>query len=269
MLRVGLIGYGAIGKDLATYFDGSKHELDAEIAGILVRSPEKVQEPPYERCVITNKEDVFFGLNLDVVIEAAGHHSVELYGEKALLNGCHLIIVSVGALTDDNLFSSLKKAAMSSHKQLIIPSAAIAGLDRIHAAANHTLHEVRLVSRKPPRAWYGTFVEEKVDLATISEPVCVFSGNARESAKLFPESVNVSAALSLAGIGFEETKVQVYVDPSIERNSHEITAKGHFGEVSVKVQNTPLADNPKSSYIVSMSIVKALKSLQSPVVIGV
>ncbi|ANX13827.1 transcriptional regulator [Fictibacillus arsenicus] len=268
MLKVGLIGYGAIGKDLATYFD-REHGLNAKITGILVRSPEKISIPPNERCVITNEEDTFFSLGLDVVVEAAGHQSVQQYGVMALAKGAHLVIVSVGALTDDELFSSLKEAAVASKKQLIIPSAAIAGLDRINAASNHTLEEVKLVSRKPPRAWYGTFVEEKVDLKTIKEPFCVFDGYARESAKLFPESVNVSAALSLAGMGFDQTKVQVFVDPTIEKNSHEVTAKGHFGEVSVKVQNTPLLDNPKSSYIVSMSIVKALKNLSAPVVIGV
>jgi aspartate dehydrogenase len=80
--------------------------------------------------------------------------------------------------------------------------------------------------------------------------------------------VNVSAALSLAGIGFEETKVQVYVDPTIQMNTHTITAKGFFGQMEITIQNKPFKQNPKSSPIVAMSVAKVLQNLTTPVVIG-
>ena len=81
--------------------------------------------------------------------------------------------------------------------------------------------------------------------------------------------MNVSAALSLAGIGFEETKVQVYVDPTIQMNTHTILAKGYFGQMETTIQNNPYKDNPKSSPIVAMSVAKVLKNLTSSVVIGI
>jgi aspartate dehydrogenase len=60
----------------------------------------------------------------------------------------------------------------------------------------------------------------------------------------------------------------VYVDPTISHNSHQIVAKGYFGEVEICVQNTPSAANPKTGYIVAMSICKVLKNFSSPLVIG-
>ncbi|MDR6999819.1 putative dinucleotide-utilizing enzyme [Neobacillus niacini] len=80
--------------------------------------------------------------------------------------------------------------------------------------------------------------------------------------------MNISAALSIAGVGFEKTKVQIYVDPTIQANFHTIFAKGFFGQVEFKVQNTPFKQNPKSSPIVAMSVVKVLRNLTESVVIG-
>ncbi|SDM50510.1 aspartate dehydrogenase [Fictibacillus solisalsi] len=267
MLNVGLIGYGAIGQDIASYFQD--YLKGARLKGILVRSPDKLRNLSQEEWMITHQPDEFFANKYDVIIEAAGHHALETYGVQALSTGAHLIIVSVGALRDGHLLQLLKETANSNQSKLIIPSSAIGGLDRITAASIGRLDSVTLTTRKPPQAWKGTFVEDKIDLAALVEPVCVFEGNANESARLFPESVNVSAALSLAGQGFNETKVKVYADPTIEKNKHEVRAVGNFGSITLEVQNTPFPENPKSSYIVSMSVIKALENLFSPIVIGI
>jgi aspartate dehydrogenase len=267
MLKLGIIGFGSIGKDVAHYIKEEKVK-GVSLNGVLVRNKEKLL-PSGENWVICDQIDEFLKLDLDVVIEAAGHEAVYRFGEDVLLSGKDFMIVSVGALADETLHSSLEKAAEKTNTKLIIPSAAIAGLDRIASAQFRTINEVKLITRKPPRVWYGTIAEEKVDLETISEPYCIFNGTARESAKLFPESVNVSAALSLAGIGFDETKVEVYVDPTVQHNTHEISACGDFGEVHFQVQNTPSEDNPKSGYIVAMSICKVLNNFTSRFVIGI
>lgn len=130
------------------------------------------------------------------------------------------------------------------------------------------MEEVTLITRKPPAAWYGTFVEHQVDLAKLTQSYCVFDGVARDSARIFPESVNVSAALSLAGIGFDATKVKVFVDPNINHNTHEIAARGKFGQIELSIRNTPTAGNPKTGYIVAMSVIKNLRDLTAPFIIG-
>jgi aspartate dehydrogenase len=268
MLKVGMIGYGAIGKDAARYIK-EKKAGDAELTALLVRSKEKYKALEQEGYTVCDDEQAFFRLGLDVIIENAGHEAVYQYGEKALTAGSDLMVVSVGAFADPQLLEQVQKAAEKHKRRLILPSAAIAGLDRIAAAMLGTLDEVKLVTRKPPNAWRGTIAESKVALDSVTEPVCIYNGSARESSKLFPESTNVSAALSLAGIGFDDTKVEVYVDPRLQRNTHQIIAKGQFGEVEIQVQNTPSADNPKSGCIVAMSICKALKNLTSPILIGI
>lgn len=269
VLKVGIIGYGTIGQDVAKVIEEGRAG-DVKLSAILVRNPDKLkQNSDTFNFKITNDSDEFFQLGLDLIIEAGGHGVVQQYGEQALRSGSDLIVVSMGAFSDRELFERIKRTARETGRRIILPSAAIAGLDRIAAAVQGPTDEIKLVSRKPPKAWYGTIAEEKVDLETISEPYCIFEGTARESARLFPESVNVSAALSLAGVGFEQTKVQVYVDPTITQNTHEISAKGHFGSCRIEVCNTPSPNNPKTGYIVAMSIIKVLKQQTEPLVVGV
>jgi aspartate dehydrogenase len=267
MLRVGIIGYGTIGKGTTKYImDGKAGNV--ELVSILVRDLEKAAGDPNPSLFCDNPEQ-FFAQELDIIIEGAGHRAVQLYAEKALKSGSDLIVSSIGAFNDQALLGRTLLAAQSSGKRLIVPSAAVGGLDRIAAGAVGQLDEVTLTSRKPPKAWYGTIVEEQVDLANLKEAVCVFEGNARESSRRFPESVNVSAALSLAGLGLDQTKVKVFVDPTITRNVHEIFAAGEFGQVRLEIQNTPSPNNPKTGSIVAMSIAKVLSNLSTNLIIGI
>ena len=267
MLNVGVIGFGTAGRDVAKRLVCDEVE-GCRLSGVLVRS---VSNHPPEASLtglLTDDPEYFFGQKPDVVVETAGHQAVVQYGEMALAAGCDFVVISVGALGDADLYDRLVAAALTSGKQILLPSAAIAGLDRIAAAAEEGLDSVRLTTRKPVKAWRGTHAETVVNLDEVREPTVIYTGNARDSARLFPESVNVSAALSLAGLGFEETEVQVVVDPTITRNVHEVTALGKFGELRVEVQNTPSPDNPKTGYIVAMSVCKVLRNLASPVVVG-
>lgn len=75
--------------------------------------------------------------------------------------------------------------------------------------------------------------------------------------------MNVSAALSLAGIGFDATIVKVFVDPSIHHNTLGIEAKGKFDQIELIIRNTQSASNPKTGYIVAMSVIKNLRDLTS------
>ncbi|MCR8635609.1 aspartate dehydrogenase [Paenibacillus radicis (ex Xue et al. 2023)] len=268
MKKVGIIGYGTIGEDVAQAVHQGRAGL-VQLEAILVRDKSKYEDSNSTEYLITEDEDEFFNQNLDIVIECAGHGAVRKYGERALHHGADLILVSIGAFADESLQKLLRDKAEQSGRKIIVPSAAIGGLDRIAAGSVGPMEEVTLVTRKPPKAWYGTLIEEQVNLAELSEPYCAFEGVARDSARLFPESVNVSAALSLAGIGFDKTKVKVYVDPHISHNIHEIEARGKFGQIKLQIQNTPSARNPKTGYIVAMSVIKTLRDMSSSFVIGI
>ncbi|MCE8020843.1 aspartate dehydrogenase [Halomonas sp. MCCC 1A11036] len=266
-IRVGLIGYGTAGRDVAEAILANQAG-DTRLVSVLVRDAGKYTGISLEGFQITDSEDAFFASHPDVVVETAGHDAVIRYAEKSLTNGSDFMVVSVGAFCDQALHDRVLGSASRHGRRVLVPSAAIAGLDRIAAAAQGSLERVTLTTRKPVKAWRGTFAEEVVDLDTVAQPTVIFEGNARESSRVFPESVNVSAALSLAGVGFEATGVRVLVDPTIDKNVHEVSAKGLFGEVRIEVQNTPSPNNPKTGYIVAMSVARALRNLTATLVIG-
>lgn len=269
MLNIGIIGYGTIGEDVA---EGIRHGLagQARLGALLVRDASRVDlADKLPETKVTDELESFLAQKPDIVVECAGHDAVRKYGVQVLDGGADLILVSVGALADEALFGQIKDKATERRRKVIVPSAAIGGLDRISAASVGPMEEVRITTRKPTKAWYGTYVEQEIDLATLTEPYCAYEGVAREAARLFPESVNVSAALSLAGIGFDATKVKVVADPGITHNIHEIEAKGKFGEMKLQIRNTPSARNPKTGYIVAMSVIKTLRDMTSPIVIGI
>jgi len=96
----------------------------------------------------------------------------------------------------------------------------------------------------------------------------LFEGTASEAVKAFPANVNVAATISLAGIGFEQTRVKIIADPSLSRNVHEITVEGEFGKFSTRVENLPSPENPKTSYLAALSAVSTLKKILNQVQIG-
>jgi aspartate dehydrogenase len=104
--------------------------------------------------------------------------------------------------------------------------------------------------------------------AKLTEPKELFHGPAREAVVRFPESVNVAAAVSLAGIGLDRTEVRVIADPGIQRNQHEVVAEGAFGRLRFEIQGIPSDDNPKTGRIVAMSILHTLLQRSAPIAIG-
>jgi aspartate dehydrogenase len=97
----------------------------------------------------------------------------------------------------------------------------------------------------------------------------LFEGFAREAVKKFPKNINVAATLSLAGMGFDKTRVRIIVDPQISTNIHHIFVKGDFGEMVLETRNKPFPHNPKTSYLAALSAISAVKKIIDTVWIGV
>ncbi len=263
-LRVGLIGLGAIGRPLA-------EAIAAGAAGPVAVTAALVREPSRHGAVpgggvLTTDLATFTAQPMDLVVEAGGHDAVRQYGEAMLAAGRDLMVVSVGAFADEALLARLRAAARAAGRQILVPSGAIAGLDIISAAAVGGLDEVSITTRKPPAAWRGTAGEARALTAT--EPVLLYEGPAREGVALFPQNVNVAAALALAGIGLDATAMRVYADPTVTLNTHEVRARGAFGELRLVLQNVPSVENPKTGRIVAMSVLKAVRNRLAPLVVG-
>src|SRR5262245_17401368 len=205
MMQVGLIGFGAIGRDVARGMkDGVAGE--AALVALLVRRPERAVDAPPEAAV-SDTVDAFLATPFDVAVEAAGQAAVSQYGEAVLEAGRDLMVVSVGALADDALRKRLVAAARRTGRRVLVPSGAIGGLDMLAAAAVGGLFSVTHTTRKPPAALLTPhqLPEEQAELLALQAPRTLYEGNAREAVRRFPQNVNVTAAVSLAGIGFDNT----------------------------------------------------------------
>jgi aspartate dehydrogenase len=265
-LRVGLIGFGAIGRRLAEAI-GAGEAGRCELAAVLVRRPERVPSDVAERlrCLVTGDAGDFLATQFDLVVEVAGHDALKAYAEDALRQGKDLLLISVGALADQHFEQRLHRAAHDFGRRVYLATGAIAGLDAISAGAIGGLASVTHTVRKPPA---GLLPPEEIEAATAAgTPRVLYEGPAREAAIRFPENVNVAAAISLAGLGLDKTTVRVIADPTVVRNTHEIEACGEFGELRITLQNIP-TENPKTGRLTAMSMVKALRNLTAEVVVG-
>ena len=259
-LHVGFIGYGTIACQVAA---GIREGLagNARPTAALVRTER--QHGPAD-VLLTADRRRFLAVPLDVVVEAAGQESVHQHGEAVLLAGIDLLVLSVGALSDDDLFARLRGAAEKGSGRLLLPSGAIGGLDALSSAAVGDIEDVTLTTRKPPDALQTGTERDSVLAGATAERVLLYEGTAREAVRLFPANVNVAAALSLAGIGFDRTHVRVYADPTVTRNTHEVHARGWFGELSFTIQNVP-TENPKTGRITALSVLKTLRDYRASI----
>ncbi len=256
LMKLGIIGCGAIGTDVAIAAD-EMEEIEIIYLYDIIEEKAKNLAKKLKKAKFEKVEN--FIPIVDVVFEAASQQAVYEYAEKVIEAKKDLIIMTIGALFDDEFRERLIEKARKNKCKIYLPSGAVAGIDGIKAASVGGLDQVTLVTTKAPEA-FGKKIEKRTVL---------FDGNAREAVKLFPRNINVAACLSLAGIGFDKTKVKVVADPVVRYNSHKILAHGKFGRLRAEVENLPNPNNPSSSYLASLSAIAMLKKIVSPLQIGV
>jgi aspartate dehydrogenase len=268
-MNIGIIGCGAIGSTLA-----KAAESLPEVENIFVFDKShvcsRVMEEKFTKVFsILDFEELIE--KSDFICEAASQEAVSLFANKVLESGKSILIMSVGALVDDELYSTLQKTSKDNDCCLYIPTGALCGVDGISAASVSGIEEVTLITRKPPSAFDDIpYIRDKgIKLKKIKNPKVIFEGTAREVVKLFPKNVNVAATVSLSGIGFDKTIVTVVADPTTNQNHHMIVASGNFGTMRAEMNNLPFEKNPKTSKIAAQSAISALKKIVSSVWVGV
>jgi aspartate dehydrogenase len=160
--------------------------------------------------------------------------------------------------------------ARASGGRIVVPTGALLGLDTVRAMAVGKIHEVRLETRKPPAGLAGAphLIENNINIDGLTEPLCVFRGTARQAAKAFPANVNVAAALGLAGLGPDQTQVEVWADPGVDRNHQSVTIRSDSGEAKMSIANIPSPDNPRTGRIVANSVIATLQRFTAPLTVG-
>lgn len=268
-MKVGLIGCGAIGSSISKAVnEDEKFNLKAVFDLDERKATKMVQNLDQDVKVAETFEDLLSN-KLDVVVEAASQRAVEQYGERTLQKGIDLMVMSVGAFVDEGLMKRITKAAEENKRRVFIPSGAVTGIDTIKSVSE-LIDEIILTTTKHPESLKGApfFSQRGFDPQKITEKTVLFEGSAREAVKLFPENVNVAAVLSLAGVGWDRTKVRIVANPDVDRNIHHIKASGEFGEIVTLSENVKSPENPRTSYLAALSAIKTLKNMESSIIIG-
>ncbi len=267
-IKIGLVGCGAIGAEIAKAVDSGA--LDARLVAVCDHNPETaaalIDSLQHKPARLKLEELVSLS---DVVVEAASQKAVPAIARAALGKGKRLMIMSVGALADRELFAEVKALAKEHGSRVYLPSGAISGLDGLKSASIGKIRSVTLTTTKNPSGLKGApfILENKIDLDALAGPTLIFEGSALQAVRAFPANVNVAATLFLAA-GESEVRVKVVADPGIHVNRHEIVVEGDFGRISTLVENVPSPRNPKTSYLAALSAIATLRSIVEPVKIG-
>jgi aspartate dehydrogenase len=264
-LRVAVAGLGAIGRKVV-------EALDRGIDG-LVLTAVSVQDPEKHRSLLAGLTRPPAVLPMealvdiaDIVIECAPSRLLRSIVAPFVGSGKTAVVLSAGALFDHE---DLVEIAKRNGGQIVVPTGALIGLDAVTAAAVGTIHSVRMVTRKPVRGLAGApyIVDNNIDIDQITEPLLLFDGTAREAARGFPANVNVAAALSLAGIGPDRTKIEIWADPALTRNTHRIDVESDSACFSMSIENIP-SENPKTGLITALSVIACLRKLRASLRVG-
>jgi len=267
-IKVGIIGCGTIGTQLAEAIE-KKFSDRAELFALCDKVKGKAEAL---RAISSLKPEILSVDELtkacDLIVEAASGKISSEIAEKALESGKDVMIMSIGGILEKH--QRLFSLAQTKNCHIYLPSGALCGLDAVKAASMAKIDKATLITRKPPQGLSGApyILEKRIDLSKVKDETVIFEGTANEAVKGFPKNVNVCAALSLAGIGAQQTKVKIVTSPEYKTNIHEMEVEGDFGKLVARTENVPSPANPKTSFLASLSAIATLKSILDVVKIG-
>jgi aspartate dehydrogenase len=264
-LKVGIAGLGAVGLNVARRLEEGIPGL--VLAAVAVRDRDKARRNlpgAGERIPIVPAE-ALAGI-CDIVVECLPPQLFGSVGLSVIDRGKIFMPLSVGQLLEN---WDLVERAKQTGARILAPTGALLGLDAVRAAAEGTIHSVTMVTRKPPSGLEGApyLVERGISLKDLKAPMKIFDGSAREGARGFPANVNVAAALSLAGIGPDKTRLEIWADPALSRNTHRIEVDADTARFSMAIEGIP-SENPRTGRIVPLSVIAALRGLVAEIKVG-
>lgn len=197
-------------------------------------------------------------------LEATEAGALRTIAEECFKAGKDLFVMSVGGLI---IYPEILDKAQSLNRKIFFPSGAISGLDGIRALKLSEIKSVSLKSTKPIKSLLNSpglnqfLKSQQRRVEDIKQPETIFEGNVKEAVPLFPQNVNISAALAIIGAGAENTQVTIIADPFLDKNVHEVKCVSGAGMIYTKTENLPHPENPKTSYLAILSAIATLKEL--------
>ena len=263
--RIAIAGLGAIGRAVARRLTDGLPGLS--LAAIATGNAGKARDWLKQQnidCPVVELEE--FPERADLAVECAPAAILDQICRPMLTAGKQVMVLSASALLPR---PELVELARAHGGQIIVPTGALIGFDAVSAAAEGTIHSVQMMTRKPPNGLAGApyLVENRISVEGLTSPLLVFKGSARDAAAAFPANVNVVAALSLAGIGPDRTTIEIWADPEVTRNCHQIRVDSDSASFSMSIENVP-SENPRTGRITALSVIAALRKLTSPLQVG-
>ncbi len=271
--KLGIVGCGAIGGEVARFID--RGELDFDLTALcdidssqtaaLIQSLSQCKprssnldelvrdcDVIFEAAQASAVRDILLALSQSLVDFGNSEESYTLCVEHA--KSC--VVMSVGGIaylsTDD--LDTINRSGL----RVYIPSGAVGGIDALHAMRESGLESVSLTTRKPPKALGRDDAVETV----------VFEGSAEDALQSFPKNINVAMTIRLAIGNDIPFVVRIVSDPLLTVNTHTIEAVSRAGKARMMFENEPHPDMPRTSYLAPMSAVAILRKIGKSFIIG-
>lgn len=266
-IKVGMVGCGTIGAQIAHACMGALKDR-IELTALCDSDSEKASalKAALGKGPVILKLDQLIK-DCSLVIEAASASISADLLDKCIKSGKDCMIMSVGGLVGSE---KLLADARAKGVKVYIPSGALCGVDGLKSASTGRIDSVTLITRKPPKGLEGApYLKEKgLDLSSVKSETVIFEGTAEEAIKGFPQNVNVSAVLSIAGLGAKKTRVKIVTSPDYTKNIHEVEVVGEAGKIFTRTENVPSRSNPKTSELAVFSAIATLAGITDTVRVG-
>ncbi|WP_421996592.1 aspartate dehydrogenase [Reyranella sp.] len=260
MTAYGIVGFGRIGRRLAARLPGAvavlvrpAQEADAaaalgadkvctDLAGLIARRP-------------------------SVVVECASAAVLAQAGPALLGAGIDLVPLSLTALADPAVEKRLLAAAATGPGRLEIAPGAIGTLDLLATAREDGLRRVVYRQLKSPSMWALTPAAALADLGAVDGRHVFLRGSVREVARRFPDNLNTSVGVALAGLGLDETEAELVSDPAISETAHELEIEAAPGNAVLRLGGRTVAPDGDPVDYTTFSLMRILRRRQGSVMI--
>lgn len=265
-LRVAIAGFGSIGRLVAYHIDAGLPGLT--LVRVSARDLNSAREhlKSYRRPVSAVE---LSGLadGADVIVDCVPPSLFLDVVRPALRRGCTVVTVSATALLDH---PDVIEDAQRGGGRLILATGSVLGLDALRAASVGTVRSVTMITRKPPQSLASSaWVKERgIDTCAITTPRRIFEGTAREAARAFPDKFNLAATVALASIGPDRVRIEIWLDPTVERNVHRISVDADTTRFEMEIQNIPNPGHEGTGPYTAYTVIAALQDLVSPFRVG-
>lgn len=197
-------------------------------------------------------------LNLkpDYLIEATNPSSTKDVLEDVINKKINVILLSIGALSDEEFYKKIENKARINNVKIHIASGAISGFQVLNTMRLMGITESKLINTKNMQRLKNSpiYNEEYLDKEYVA-----FKGTAYDAITNLPTGINVGVATALATLGVHNTNIEIITKPNYIGDSQHIKAScGDDVKVSLDVYSS-------TSDIAGYSVVALLINLASPI----